>query len=136
MRSPLVMLAAAGLVLAGCAAETSGEDTAENGGLAVVASHYPVQFLVEQVGGDLVDVETLTAPGTEPHDLELSPQQVGEVQAGRRGLLHRRLPARGRRCGRARRKATVVDLTAGLPLRCAGRTVTAARIRTSGSTRC
>lgn len=73
-----IIVAAAALLLAGCGA---GETTdSANGQVSAVVSHYPVQFLVERVGGDLVSVESLTAPGAEPHDLELSPQQVGAVQ--------------------------------------------------------
>jgi zinc transport system substrate-binding protein len=36
-----------------------------------------MQFLAEQIGGKHVSVTTLTKPGQEPHDLELSPQQIG-----------------------------------------------------------
>jgi zinc transport system substrate-binding protein len=45
--------------------------------LNVVASFYPMQFLAEQIGGKHVSVTTLTKPGVEPHDLELSPRQIG-----------------------------------------------------------
>lgn len=45
--------------------------------LNVVASFYPMQFLAERIGGSHVSVSTLTKPGTEPHDLELSPRQIG-----------------------------------------------------------
>lgn len=73
------------LVLASCG--DSSEDSAGStaGGaadgerLSVVASFYPLQFLTERVAGDLAEVSTLTAPGVEPHDLELSPRQVGEL---------------------------------------------------------
>lgn len=67
----LVPLAAAGLVaLSACStAGASGED----GRLRVTASFYPMQFLAEQIGGGHVDVTELTKPGTEPHDLELTP---------------------------------------------------------------
>lgn len=71
----LTLIAAGVLVLAGC-----GQAETNSAQLSVVASHYPVQFLVDRVGGDYVKVESLTSPGTEPHDVELSPQQVGEVQ--------------------------------------------------------
>jgi zinc transport system substrate-binding protein len=53
---------------------------AQSGGPKVVASFYPFAFVAEQVGGRAVDVDNLTAPGTEPHDIELRPQQVGGVQ--------------------------------------------------------
>jgi zinc transport system substrate-binding protein len=45
----------------------------------VVASFYPLEFVTEKVGGDQVDVTNLTAPGVEPHDLELTPKQVGTL---------------------------------------------------------
>jgi len=47
--------------------------------VSVVASFYPLQFAVQQVGGSHVSVTTLTKPGAEPHDLELSPQDVAAV---------------------------------------------------------
>jgi zinc transport system substrate-binding protein len=45
----------------------------------VVASFYPMQFLAERIGGDHVNVTTLTEPGQEPHDLELSTKQTAEM---------------------------------------------------------
>lgn len=68
-------LATAGLLLAGCSSDDGGSD----GTLQVLASFYPLQYLAEQVGGDLVSVSSLTPPGAEPHDLELSLSQVAEV---------------------------------------------------------
>ncbi|MBM3687553.1 MAG: zinc ABC transporter substrate-binding protein, partial [Actinobacteria bacterium] len=44
--------------------------------LKVVAAFYPLQFAAEQVGGAAVEVVNLTPPGAEPHDLELTPQDV------------------------------------------------------------
>ncbi len=46
----------------------------------MVASFYPFAYVAEQVGGDHVDVDNLTSPGVEPHDVELKPKQVGSVQ--------------------------------------------------------
>ncbi|MEJ7635286.1 metal ABC transporter substrate-binding protein [Aeromicrobium sp.] len=46
----------------------------------VVASFYPFAYVAEQVGGSFVDVDNLTSPGAEPHDLELKPKQVAAVQ--------------------------------------------------------
>lgn len=43
---------------------------------SVVASVYPLAFVVEEVGGRFVDLENLTPPGAEPHDLELTAGQV------------------------------------------------------------
>ncbi|MEI2717361.1 MAG: metal ABC transporter substrate-binding protein [Candidatus Nanopelagicales bacterium] len=44
-----------------------------------MAAFYPLQFAAEQVGGDAVTVVGLTPAGAEPHDVELSPQQVAEL---------------------------------------------------------
>ena len=62
--------------LSGCAALS---DDSGDGAVSVAASFYPLEFVAERVGGDLVDVTVLTAPGQEPHDLELSVAQTAEV---------------------------------------------------------
>ncbi|MFC8257907.1 metal ABC transporter substrate-binding protein [Streptomyces sp. NPDC057291] len=60
------------------ACSTSDAAESKNGDkLEVVASFYPMQFLAEEIGGTHVSVTTLTKPGVEPHDLELSPRQIG-----------------------------------------------------------
>ncbi|CAL9569620.1 metal ABC transporter substrate-binding protein [Streptomyces sp. Tu 3180] len=46
----------------------------------VVASFYPMAFLAEQIGGEHVNVTSLTQPGQEPHDLEISAQQTARLQ--------------------------------------------------------
>ena len=75
---PLSLTAA--LALSSCAAG-SGDPSAVTAGdagetLSVQASFYPLQYVTERVGGDLVQVESLTPAGAEPHDLELSPAAV------------------------------------------------------------
>lgn len=77
--SPLVVgLAAGAMLLAGCGSDDGGGSPA--GTPTVVASAYPFAFVAERVGGDLADVENLTSPGFEPHDIELAPQQLAAVQ--------------------------------------------------------
>ncbi|MEO3802590.1 metal ABC transporter substrate-binding protein [Nonomuraea sp. B1E8] len=58
----------------------SATTTAEGGKPEVVAAIYPLQWLAEQVGGSDVQVTSLTAPGVEPHDLELNIQQVTAIR--------------------------------------------------------
>jgi zinc transport system substrate-binding protein len=53
---------------------------ADNGKVHVVASAYPFAWLAAEVGGSDVDVTDLVPPGSEPHDLELSPKQAGLIQ--------------------------------------------------------
>lgn len=72
---------AAALALSSCAADSADPSAATAGGgsgeaLTVQASFYPLQYVTERVGGDLVAVESLTPAGAEPHDLELSPAAV------------------------------------------------------------
>jgi zinc transport system substrate-binding protein len=52
----------------------------DDGRLHVTAAFYPLQFLAQRIGGGLVDVSTLTRPGGEPHDLELTPRDVAGLQ--------------------------------------------------------
>ncbi|MFD4131861.1 metal ABC transporter substrate-binding protein [Streptomyces goshikiensis] len=60
---------------AGAGAAGGGAD----GKLDVTASFYPLQFLAERIGKDHVKVDTLTKPGVEPHDLEITPKQTGRL---------------------------------------------------------
>ncbi|MBM9462809.1 zinc ABC transporter substrate-binding protein [Aeromicrobium sp. YIM 150415] len=71
-----VLLTASALTLAAC----GGTDDSGDDGVSVVASFYPAQYLAERVGGDLVEVSTLTSPGVEAHDLELTARQIGELR--------------------------------------------------------
>ena len=69
---PLLSLA---LVATAC-----GDDApAADGRVAVTAAFYPYAFLVERIGGDDVTLTTLTPPGAEPHDLELTARQTAAL---------------------------------------------------------
>jgi zinc transport system substrate-binding protein len=52
---------------------------ASDGKVDVAAAFYPVAFAAQQVGGKRVDVTNLTPVGAEPHDLELTSDQVDEL---------------------------------------------------------
>jgi zinc transport system substrate-binding protein len=67
------------LTLAGCGSTADSGSGGSGDKLDVVASFYPLEFIAKSVGGDAVNVTTLTAPGVEPHDLELTPKQVGTI---------------------------------------------------------
>jgi zinc transport system substrate-binding protein len=47
--------------------------------LRLVASFYPLEYLTERVAGEHAEVVTLTSPGVDPHDLELTPRTVGSM---------------------------------------------------------
>lgn len=78
-----VFAAGALLLTSGCAAlsDDSGSSGSDAGKVQVAAAFYPLEFVAERVGGDLVDVTGLTKPGTEPHDLELSINQTAALQS-------------------------------------------------------
>ncbi|MFC8847334.1 MULTISPECIES: metal ABC transporter substrate-binding protein [unclassified Micromonospora] len=76
-----VLATATALVALGAASACSdgGTTGTDPQRVDVAAAFYPLQFVAERVGGDAVRVTNLTKPGAEPHDLELTPSQVGEV---------------------------------------------------------
>jgi zinc transport system substrate-binding protein len=53
----------------------------------VVAAFYPLAFAAEEVGGPELEVENLTPPGAEPHDLEISPSDVRDLRSADLVLL-------------------------------------------------
>ncbi|NJC71067.1 zinc ABC transporter substrate-binding protein [Planosporangium thailandense] len=65
-------------LLTGCGAGPA--PAAADGKMTVVAAFYPLQFATEQVGGDRVTVTNLVKPGAEPHDLELQPSQMADLE--------------------------------------------------------
>ncbi|MFI7580985.1 metal ABC transporter solute-binding protein, Zn/Mn family [Kocuria kalidii] len=80
---PLSLTAA--LALSSCASGSADPSATTAGGgpdgaLTVQASFYPLEYVTERVGGDLVEVESLTPAGGEPHDLELSPSAVDSLR--------------------------------------------------------
>jgi zinc transport system substrate-binding protein len=73
---PALLVTAA---LTGCGGPAGSAD----GKFEIVTAFYPLQFLSERIGGDVVRVTNLTKPGAEPHDIELTPRQVGDVAEAR-----------------------------------------------------
>ncbi|QOR69221.1 zinc ABC transporter substrate-binding protein [Ruania alkalisoli] len=82
-RRTLPVVAAVG-VLALTACTAAGEDASRDEPgeelVRVVASFYPLQFVAEQVAGERAAVQNLTPAGAEPHDLELSPVDVLDLE--------------------------------------------------------
>lgn len=70
---------ALGLTALSACSTSDAADGSDGGKLKVTASFYPMQFLAERIGGEHVAVTSLTKPGVEPHDLELTPRQIGSI---------------------------------------------------------
>jgi zinc transport system substrate-binding protein len=83
LRRSLAVAAVPALLLAACGDDEDGGAGGNGGGgdrLQVVASFYPLAEAATRVGGDRVEVTNLTPAGTEPHDLELTPDQVDDLE--------------------------------------------------------
>lgn len=78
-RAALLLLGGVSLVAAGCG-DAAGRSAAD-GKLRVIVSIPPQAFFAEQVGGPLIDLEVLVAPGQSPHHFEPTPQQVARVSS-------------------------------------------------------
>jgi zinc transport system substrate-binding protein len=85
----IIIVSVLGLLVAGVVlALTAGGDTStEKGHETVVAGFYPLAFAAEEIGGPGVEVDNLTPPGTEPHDLEPTPENVQDLQSADLVLL-------------------------------------------------
>ncbi|CAL9431536.1 High-affinity zinc uptake system binding-protein ZnuA [Streptomyces sp. enrichment culture] len=75
----LTAVAALGFgTLTACSSDSAA--AGDTGTFDVVASFYPMAFLAERIGGDHVHVTSLTQPGQEPHDLEISAKQTAQLE--------------------------------------------------------
>jgi zinc transport system substrate-binding protein len=110
----LVPVVLAGLLSASACGGTAGSGARPT----VVAGFYPLAWVAEQVSHGAVDVRNLTPPGREPHDLELTPREVGDVKSADVVLYlgHGFQPALE---DAARGQEGAVDLLAGQRLRAA-----------------
>jgi zinc transport system substrate-binding protein len=82
----------------------------------VVASFYPLAFAAEEAGARGIDVRNLTPPGSEPHDLELSPGRVRAIENADLVLLlgHGFQPQLERAAARSRARVLELLDTPGL----------------------
>ena len=78
-------------LLTGCSSNESTKSTdaletaaatpaTSEGGFVVAASFYPLAEIVQAIGGDQVEVLNLTPVGVGPHDLELKPQDLENLE--------------------------------------------------------
>jgi zinc transport system substrate-binding protein len=67
------------LVGASVCACTSSPSNNSGGRIIVAASLFPIAEITTRVGGDVVDVVTLTPPGSDAHDVELTAKQIQKL---------------------------------------------------------
>jgi zinc transport system substrate-binding protein len=106
----IVLIIACAALLAGC------RGAAGSGKRSVIAAFYPLAFAAQRIGGAQFRVENLTPPGSEPHDLELTPRAVGRIESAGVVLYlsHGFQPAVSKAVAQAKGKR--IDILAGLPL--------------------
>ena len=97
-------------VLGGCS-------TARHTGPTVVATFYPHQYDAQRIVGDHARVLDLTAPGVEPHDLELTVRQTAEISASTAVLYEQELQPSVDQAVADNGPAHVLDTTSVVPLR-------------------
>src|SRR5436190_9255825 len=109
----VLILVSAGILCSGCGAAASGS---ASGRTSVVAAFYPLAFAAKRIGGDTIAVDDLTPSGAEPHDLELAPRSVADIQRADVVLYlsHGFQPAVSDAVKEA--NGDVVDVLASLPL--------------------
>ena len=62
------------------AASNGSSGAAGSGTTKVSVAFYPLEYAATTAGGDKVNLTNLTLPGQEPHDLELTPQQITSLE--------------------------------------------------------
>lgn len=75
------------LALAAAPGPSAAQDAAAGSRLRIVTTSTDLKALVEPVGGDRVEVESLAAPDQDPHAIDLTPAQ--RARLGRAALLVR-----------------------------------------------
>lgn len=104
---------------AACGSPASPDPSATGGSgerrIVVVTDMYPTTFAVGQVAGDAVDIVQLAPAGVEPHDYELTPQQLQQVaEADLVAYLPGMIPAVEEAVAQEA-KDRAVDVTEGIP---------------------
>ncbi|MDX6696997.1 MAG: zinc transport system substrate-binding protein [Solirubrobacteraceae bacterium] len=111
----VLSLGALALVAAVVAALTTGGGDGRRNGREVAASFYPLAYAAQRAGGPGLVVRNLTPPGAEPHDLEVSADDVRTLHAAHLVLLlgHGFQPQLERAAGHGPRVLRLLD-TPGL----------------------
>jgi zinc transport system substrate-binding protein len=113
----LTAVVLAGALAGGCAG--GDDDVSADGGSAevtVVSAFYPLAELAGTIGGERVESVNLTPAGVEPHDLELTSDEIEDIEGADAVFYLGRgfMPALERALRRA--EGDRVDLLEGLPL--------------------
>jgi zinc transport system substrate-binding protein len=76
MKKILPILFMFSLLISACSAQTNNPSFTEDGRLKISVSIPSIQWLVDQIGGEQVQTQSLTTSGDDPHTYEPSPAQM------------------------------------------------------------
>ena len=62
--------------------------TINSTGLKITTSFYPMYYFTSIIGGNYINVTNITPPGTEPHDYELTPQDIIKIEESKLLILN------------------------------------------------
>jgi zinc transport system substrate-binding protein len=79
MRLILILVLTVMIVAATACSPTAGPAGSNEETVTVAAAFYPLFEAADSVGGNRAEATNVTPPGAEPHDIELSPDQVDEL---------------------------------------------------------
>jgi zinc transport system substrate-binding protein len=82
-KSTILKTSITGLLLlatAACSSNSSDANSAEASKITVAAAFYPIEEIVSSVGGNQVEILGLTPPGEGAHDLQLSADQLADLE--------------------------------------------------------
>ena len=80
MKKILLLIMVAVLIMGLAACSNTTEKPAQQSGLTIYTSFYPMQFLAAQIAGDKAQVISLVPAGVEPHDWEPKPKTLAGLQ--------------------------------------------------------
>lgn len=73
----LLLLTTMAISITGCASNAKQEEKTEP--LAIYVTVYPLQFLVEAIGGETVDVQSIFPPGVDAHTYEPTSREMTQI---------------------------------------------------------
>lgn len=79
MKKLILIMISIMTLLAGCDGSEKTEVSEEGKKLSVYTSIYPMNFLVSEIGGDMVAVKSVVPLGTDPHDYEPSMKTIADI---------------------------------------------------------
>jgi zinc transport system substrate-binding protein len=83
MRLKIILIALVALSASACGGSAGGKSAHER----IVAAFYPLAYAAQQIAPAGTEIENLTPPGVEPHDLEVKPSDITRIRSADLVLL-------------------------------------------------